>query len=123
MKIEKSIIAKVGLELVKEYKGINDNTTYQEWFDNLQWDTSIVNLVEQHLQKGSIKDYLGIDGYIDMMDTINTYCGELLDPTDFYLTFSQWFSIKIEGLLHQHYDFNLDDPIDENKMKIFANMG
>ena len=120
MKIENSVIVKASLELAKEYKDINPKATYQEWLNDLEWDVSTVYIMERYL-KTDIKDYLGVDVYINMMEYINLYCEELMDPTDFNLTFSQWLGIKIEGLL-EYCDFNINSPIDIEKMKVIKNV-
>ena len=117
MKIENSVIVKASLELAKEYKETNTKASYRDFLMDLQWDVSTVDVMERYL-KTDIKEYLGVDGYISMMEYINLYCEELMDPTDFNLTFSQWLSVKIEGLLYDDdYYFDINSTIDITKME------
>ena len=118
MKIENSVIVKASLELAKEYKETHSNATYEEWLMDLQWDNSTVDVMERYLKEDSLKDYLGIDGYINMISTVDTYREGVIDPTDFNLTFSQWLSVKIEGLLYDDdYYFDIEGYINITKME------
>ena len=118
MKIENSVIVKASLELAKEYKNTHLNATYEEWLMDLQWNKSTVEVMERYLKEDSLKDYLGIDGYINMISTVDTYREGVIDPTDFDITLSQWLSVKIEGLLYDDdYYFDIEGYIDITKME------
>ena len=117
MKIENSVIVKASLELAKEYKETHSNATYEEWLMDLQWNKSTVEVMERYLKEDSLKDYLGIDGYIKMIGVVDTYREGVIDPTDFDITLNQWLSVKIEGLLYDDdYYFDIEGYIDITKM-------
>ena len=129
MKITKEIIAKLGADLAREYakytsEHINEPSSYEEWLFELSCDSAPSNKVEMYLWKNGeldedddLVDYVATRDYIDMIEVVKKKSRgmlfDLFDPTDFELTFNEWFCIELKELMN-NYNFDLQTPVDVN---------
>lgn len=127
IRIKKSIIAKVGADLAKEYVEYSaDTSNYKKLLWELWRDDAPHDAVEEYLidegvmdSEYDLKDYVSASDYIDMMRVAQANRKENFVATDFEANFQDWFIAELEERL-QYYGFDLKAPVDVDAMARMA---
>lgn len=123
IRIKKSIIAKVGADLAKEYVEYSADTSnykkllWELWRGDAPYDAVEEYLIDEGVMDSEydLKDYVSASDYIDMMRVAQANRKENFVATDFEANFQDWFIAELEERL-QYYCFDLKAPVDVDAM-------